>query len=218
MPPCGWRSTPRCDEPATWSCPSRHNPRRWSGPRHAWRTGDHPTVAVWTAHQSAQFLHYIRQRRLYSLFRLITLVGLRRGEACALRWCDLDLQRRAVLICWQVQQHSGELSTCEAKTASSVRLIALDRLAVTALRRHYATTARSVTRLDTLARHRSGAFFTKSRALVPPSTAGLTGPPGLWNGDDDGGSESAPGTVATCSAGWATVITETMVQITRRSG
>lgn len=52
-------------------------------------TGEHPTIAVWTAHQTAQFLHHIRQHRLYPLFRLITLVGLRRGEACALRWSML---------------------------------------------------------------------------------------------------------------------------------
>ncbi|HZD15789.1 MAG TPA: hypothetical protein VE196_11840, partial [Pseudonocardiaceae bacterium] len=101
----------------------------WTQPRVAhWRsTGEHPTVAVWTARQTARFLHHIRQHRLYPLFRLITLVGLRRGEACALRWCDLDLQHRALLISRQLQHHRGELALCETKTAGSVRLIALDR-------------------------------------------------------------------------------------------
>lgn len=36
--------------------------------------------------------HHIRHHRLYPLFRLITLIGPRRGEACALRWCGVDLQ------------------------------------------------------------------------------------------------------------------------------
>ncbi len=129
----------------------------WTQPRVAhWRaTGEHPTVAVWTAPQTARFLHHIRQHRLYPLFRLITLVGLRRGEACALRWCDLDLQHRALLISRQLQHHRGELALCETKTAGSVRLIALDRLTITVLRRHHATT--------TLEGHRGGFMFTNTR-------------------------------------------------------
>jgi integrase len=128
----------------------------WTQPRVAhWRaTGDHPTVAVWTAVQTAQFLHHIRQHRLYPLFRLITLVGLR-GEACALRWCDMDLRHRALLVCRQLQQHGGELALCETKTVGSVRVIALDRLTVTVLRRHHATTA--------LEGHGGGFVFTNTR-------------------------------------------------------
>ncbi|MGH3843265.1 MAG: site-specific integrase [Pseudonocardiaceae bacterium] len=75
------------------------------------------------------------------MFRLITLVGLRRGEACALRWCDLDLHHRALLISRQLQHHRGELALCETKTTGSVRVIALDRLTVTVLRRHHTSTA-----------------------------------------------------------------------------
>ena len=129
----------------------------WTQPRVAhWRaTGEHPTVAVWTANQTARLLHHIRQHRLYPLFRLITLVGLRRGEACALRWCDLDLQHRALLISRQLQHHRGELALCETKTAGSVRLIALDRLTITVLRRHHTSTA--------LEGHRGGFVFTNLR-------------------------------------------------------
>lgn len=139
----------------------------WTPARVAhWRaTGDRPTVAVWTAYQSAQFLHHIRHHRLYPLFRLITLVGLRRGEACALRWCDLDLQHRTLLVSRKLQQHRGELSICETKTASGVRLIALDRLTITVLRRHYATTA--------LAGHGGGFMFTNIRAYpIKPDRLG----------------------------------------------
>jgi integrase len=115
----------------------------WTQARVAhWRaTGDHPSVAVWTAHETAQFLHRIRQHRLYPLFRLITLVGLRRGEACALRWCDVDLHHRALTVCRQLQHHDGELSICDTKTTGSVRMIALDRLTITVLRHHHATAA-----------------------------------------------------------------------------
>lgn len=129
----------------------------WTPARVAhWRaTGDHPTIAVWTAHQTAQFLHHIRHHRLYPLFRLITLLGLRRGEACALRWCDVDLHHRALLVCRQLQQHGGELALCDTKTAGSVRVIALDRLTVTVLRRYHATTA--------IEGHVGGFVFTNAR-------------------------------------------------------
>ena len=56
-------------------------------------------------------------------------------------WRDVDLHHRALLVCRQLQQHGGELTVCDTKTAGSVRMIALDRLTVTVLRRHYATTA-----------------------------------------------------------------------------
>jgi hypothetical protein len=49
------------------------------------RTGDRPPVAVWTAEQTAQFLHAIEHHRLYAAYHLIALRGLRRGEAAGLR-------------------------------------------------------------------------------------------------------------------------------------
>ena len=73
--------------------PSR--PEVWTPGRVAiWQaTGEHPTVAVWTPDQLATFLNHRRQARdaLYPAWRLIALRGLRRGEACGLRWADLDL-------------------------------------------------------------------------------------------------------------------------------
>jgi len=56
-------------------------------------------------------------------------------------WRDVDLHHRALLVCRQLQQHGGELTVCDTKTAGSVRMIALDRLTVTVLRRHHVTTA-----------------------------------------------------------------------------
>jgi len=53
--------------------------------------GWRPAVGVWTAAQTAQFLCQVRGHRLYALFHLVALRGLRRGEAAGLRWDDLDL-------------------------------------------------------------------------------------------------------------------------------
>jgi integrase len=64
---------------------SEHRVEQWR------RTGERPAVAVWTAAQTAQFLASIEGHRLYAVFHLIALRGLRRGEAAGLRWCDIDL-------------------------------------------------------------------------------------------------------------------------------
>ncbi|WP_344593385.1 tyrosine-type recombinase/integrase [Actinomadura vinacea] len=98
------------------------------------RAGRRPVVAVWTAAQTAEFLHAIADHRLYAAFHLIALRGLRRGEAVGLRWCDVDLDHGVVVICQQIQQHRGMLAVCAPKT--SARVIALDRTTVQALREH----------------------------------------------------------------------------------
>ncbi|WP_230421324.1 site-specific integrase [Actinomadura soli] len=53
----------------------------WTAARveHWRRTGERPPVAVWTAAQTAAFLHALREHRLYAAFHLIALRGLRRG-------------------------------------------------------------------------------------------------------------------------------------------
>ena len=64
--------------------PRTRRPRAmiWTPERveHWRRTGEHPQVAVWTAEQTAQFLHSIKDDRLYAAYHLIALRGLARGE------------------------------------------------------------------------------------------------------------------------------------------
>ncbi len=100
------------------------------------RTGERPAVAVWTAAQTAQFLRSIQDHRLYAAYHLIALRGLRRGEAAGLRWCDIDLDGKTATISQQLQQHGGRLLICPPKTPHSVRVVALDRATVAALRAH----------------------------------------------------------------------------------
>ena len=100
------------------------------------RTGERPAVAVWTAAQTAQFLHSIEGHRLYAAFHLIALRGLRRGEAAGLRWCDLDLDGKTAIISQQLQQYDGRLALCPPKTPHGARVIALDHTTVAALRAH----------------------------------------------------------------------------------
>ena len=100
------------------------------------RSGIRPPVAVWTPAQTAAFLNSIRDHRLYAGYHLIALRGLRRGEACGLRWCDIDLDAATAVISWQLQQYDGHVTLCPPKTAHSERIIALDRTTVAVLRAH----------------------------------------------------------------------------------
>ena len=100
------------------------------------RTGVRPPVAVWTPAQTAGFLNRIRRHRLYAAYHLIALRGLRRGEACGLRWCDIDLDSGTAFISWQLQQYDGHIVLCPPKTARSERVIAVDRTTVAALHDH----------------------------------------------------------------------------------
>jgi integrase len=105
-------------------------PERWRS--EGWR----PVVGVWTAAQTAQFLRLMRDHRLYALFHLVALRGLRRGEAAGLRWSDLDLDAGTLTITRQLQQIGGRMATAPPKSDAGRRVIALDRTTITALREH----------------------------------------------------------------------------------
>ncbi|HZD16251.1 MAG TPA: tyrosine-type recombinase/integrase [Pseudonocardiaceae bacterium] len=83
--PAKWVKLPAENRPPAlvWT-PERVN--RWKA------TGVTPSpVMVWTPAQTGQFLDRILGDRLYALFHLVAHCGLRRGEACGLRWIDTDL-------------------------------------------------------------------------------------------------------------------------------
>jgi integrase len=91
---------------------------------------------VWTASQTAQFLRHVRGHRLYALFHLVALRGLRRGEAAGLRWSDLDLDARTLTVSGQLQQLGGRMVSGPPKSDAGRRVIALDKTTIAALREH----------------------------------------------------------------------------------
>ncbi|HLJ98317.1 MAG TPA: tyrosine-type recombinase/integrase [Streptosporangiaceae bacterium] len=103
---------------------------RWE--REGWR----PVVGVWTAGQTAAFLARVRDHRLYALFHLVALRGLRRGEAAGLRWSDLDLGAGTLAVTGQLQQLGGRMVAGPPKSDAGRRVIALDKTTITALRAH----------------------------------------------------------------------------------
>jgi integrase len=104
-----------------------------------WQTeGRRPAVGVWTAAQTAQFLRQVRGHRLYALFHLIALRGLRCGEAAGLRWSDLDLDAGTLAVTGQLQQLGGRMVAGPPKSSAGRRVIALDKTTIAALREHQA--------------------------------------------------------------------------------
>jgi hypothetical protein len=102
-----------------------------------WRaSGVRPSVAVWTPAQLTEFLDYVKDDRLYALWWLIALRGLRRGEAAGLRWHDVDLDRRQLTITNQRTTVGYHIVEGPPKSAASRRIVALDRRTVTVLRAH----------------------------------------------------------------------------------
>jgi integrase len=127
--PGRWPELPRAirPRPQVWT-PALTE--RWR--RDGWR----PVVGVWTAEQTAQFLRQVRRHRLYALFHLVALRGLRRGEAAGLRWSDLDLDAGTLTVTGQLQQLGGRLVAGPPKTDAGRRVIALDKTTIAALREH----------------------------------------------------------------------------------
>jgi integrase len=110
----------------------RPRPQVWTPALTGWR----PAVGVWTAAQTAQFLAQVRGHRLYALFHLVALRGLRRGEAAGLRWSDLELDAGTPTVTGQLQQLGGRLVAGPPKSDAGRRVIALDKTTITALREH----------------------------------------------------------------------------------
>ena len=98
----------------------------WNPPRvTTWRqTGAVPgPVMVWTLPQTRAFLHAAREHRWHALYLLIAHSGLRRGEAVALRWEDIDLTTGAIEIRQQITQHGRHLQIAATKTHAGERTV-----------------------------------------------------------------------------------------------
>lgn len=91
-------------------------------------------VMIWTPTHLGRFLDAAEDDRLYPLFCVIAHCGLRRGEACGVRWEDTDFEAAAITIANQIVQVGWKAEQSEPKTESSEATVRLDDLTLAALR------------------------------------------------------------------------------------
>ena len=102
------------------------DPPRVNGSGHEMKT--------WSAEQLAAFLAATKDDRLHALWHLLALTGLRRGEALALTWDDVDLEQASISIRRALIPNGREVVVCEPKTARGRRVVALDPATVEVLK------------------------------------------------------------------------------------
>ena len=90
----------------------------------------------WTVEEARKFLAAISDHRLYALFHLGLVTGLRRGELLGLRWVDVDLEHGAIAVVQQLATVRGQPVMKDLKTESSDRILAIGPRSVEVLRTH----------------------------------------------------------------------------------
>jgi integrase/DNA-directed RNA polymerase subunit RPC12/RpoP len=91
---------------------------------------------TWNPEQLEAFLTFTEADRLHALWQLLALTGMRRGEACGLRWSDCDLEQGRIAVCRALVPVARTVLVTEPKTARGRRSIALDERTVAVLRAH----------------------------------------------------------------------------------
>jgi integrase len=87
-----------------------------------------------TPDQVADLLRAAEPSRYAPLFALLVHTGLRRGEALALRWTDVDLDRKTLRVRGTLARIDGDLVVTDPKTAKSRRFVPISAPAERILR------------------------------------------------------------------------------------
>ncbi|MDA8205093.1 MAG: site-specific integrase [Thermaerobacter sp.] len=89
-----------------------------------------------TIEQAQAFLRVAESERLYALWAFLALSGVRKGEALALQWGDINWKARTVTIQRTMVGEAGTRSTNPPKTKRGRRVISLSPYLVDILRQH----------------------------------------------------------------------------------
>ncbi|MGH9158320.1 MAG: tyrosine-type recombinase/integrase [Acidimicrobiales bacterium] len=92
-------------------------------------------ICFWTPQELSAFLHFMKDDRLYALWHLAAMTGMRRGELLGLRWEDIDCGAKRVAVRQAVISVAYEVRVTTPKSHSA-RVIDLDPQTVDVLRRH----------------------------------------------------------------------------------
>lgn len=96
--------------------------------------GESRKVEPWTLEQRRALLKAVESDRMAALFLVMLFMGLRRGEALALRWQDVDLEARVLRVTGTLQRINKELVIGSPKTEKSQRTLPIPVSVIAALR------------------------------------------------------------------------------------
>ena len=98
---------------------------------------DRDEVDWWNRIQIRVFLDFVIGDRIYALWRLLFLTGVRRSEVAGLRWPDLDWEAGTITIRrGRVHLADGPMTIDRTKNKASTRTLTLDPGTLAALRDH----------------------------------------------------------------------------------
>jgi integrase len=121
-----------CKDAVRWGHLSRNPLDAADPPR---KQGDDAReMRTWSKEQLKAFLGVMKDERLSSLWHVIAMTGMRRGEAIGLRWSDVDLENAWLAVRRALIPTSREVVVSEPKTAKGRRVVALDPSTVEVLK------------------------------------------------------------------------------------
>jgi integrase len=106
--------------------------------------------------------------RVHAFVAVIASTGMRRGEACALRWGDIDLEAGRVTIDESIVAAAGGAQVKQPKSRAGVRSVAIDGITLEALRTLRAETEDLAVVGEFALGHRQFAFAAELPGDFPP--------------------------------------------------
>lgn len=91
-----------------------------------------PKIEYWNQEEVNFFLNYVKNTYLYTPILIDILTGLRIGELCGLRWCDIDLINGILTVNHQLihDKRLKVLMLSDLKTSSSHRSITIPKMLI----------------------------------------------------------------------------------------
>lgn len=97
-----------------------------------------PEMTVWSAEEARRFLAAVADGRLYAMWLLFVMTGMRRGEVLGLRWGDVDLDAGRLAVRQTLVEVGYKAHFSEPKTKRSRRTVSIDSLTAASLAEHRA--------------------------------------------------------------------------------
>jgi integrase len=93
-------------------------------------------IAILDESEAAKLLQTAKESPIYVAVNIALLTGLRRGEILALRWSDIDWQRRLISVRQAIVQTKDGLKFKEPKTRTSKRTVSIGQTLIEVLKKH----------------------------------------------------------------------------------